>query len=140
MTWLVLAFALQLSYTPNDTTVQYQAPATIFDVQSQIIADMDAELRAFDEHLYVGSSVGVPFWINQGGATSPSVNTGFGGWPSALQSTIRIGLRFGGFEVGYSHLCTHPVVPYLPLTGEQVIWDGFYDEFHVKFSGSVKLF
>jgi hypothetical protein len=131
--WLVLAFALQLGYTPNDTAIQYQANKTIWDSDSSLIISMDAELRAWNT-IYIGGSLAVPTWISTG-ASLPTVTIGSGGWPSTLQSVIRAGVRLGGVEIGWSHLCTHPVMPYQPLLGTQTLWEGFYDEFHIKFAG-----
>jgi hypothetical protein len=138
MNWLVLAFALQLGYTPNDTVWQYNKPPEITFEQGQVLVDMDAEVRAWNM-LYIGGSLGVPVAIETGEA-APNLSVEPGAWPSALQSIFRAGVRFGGVEIGWSHLCTHPVMPYQPMFGQQTLWEGGYDEFHVKFSGSVNLF
>jgi hypothetical protein len=137
MNWLVLAFALQLAYTPSDSATIYKPPVTVSSAQSEMLIDMDAELRAWN-FLYVGGSVGVPTWIDKGW-TIPGF-TLYCGFPNALQSVIRAGVRFGGVEIGWSHLCTHPVMPFQPILNEQTFWEGSYDEFHIKFSGTVKLF
>lgn len=131
MNWLILAFALQLGYTPNDYMVQYQPPPRLCSTEAALNISMDAELRAWHT-LYVGGSFGVPVWITSGDGYTP-----FSGWPQALQSVVRAGIRFGGIEIGWSHLCSHPVMPYQPLFQNQTIWEGGYDEFHVKFSGEV---
>lgn len=134
MTWLVLAFAFNLGFTPNDAVVQYQGPTWIVNQSAESIVNMDVELRAFDEHFYVGGSLGVPVWQAPNDGVIPSF------WPNDLQSVVRLGFRWGGVEIGYSHLCTHPVMPYQPIVGSQTSWEGGYDEVHIKFSGSVKLF
>lgn len=134
MNWLILAFAFNLGYTPDASAVQYQAPAFVLNQSSEAIINMDAELRAFNEHFYIGGSLGVPVWQDPNDGAIPSF------WPNDLQAVVKLGIRFGGVEIGYSHLCTHPVMPYQPMVGSQTSWEGYYDEIHVKFSGSVKLF
>jgi hypothetical protein len=128
MNWLILAFALQLGYTPNSTILMYDPPSMIYDTTAQGLVSMDAEARIL-EHLYIGGSLSVPVWKTPG----------IGFWPSELQSMVRAGLRFPGFELGWSHLCTHPVLPYQPIFNSQVLWEGAYDEFHLRISGEVKL-
>jgi len=127
MNWLVLAFALTLGYTPNDNEWQYSPPPQVWSTESALIVCMDAEVRAWNA-LYAGGSLGVPVWSVPGGY-----------WPQSLQSVIRAGVRFGGVEVGWSHLCSHPVMPFQPMYDERTLWEGGYDEFHVKFSAEVHL-
>jgi hypothetical protein len=146
MSWLVLAFALQIGYTPNDAVMQYAAAPSpsVWDSESALIISMDVELQAWNL-FYVGGSLGVPTWVtNQTivGYQGESVQSSFGGWPQSLQSIIRAGVRIpmtsdDSIEIGWSHLCTHPVMPYQPIYGEQTQWEGGYDEFHIKFSGKV---
>lgn len=127
MSWLVFAFALQLGYIPEATAIMYQPPPRVENVLEQGLVSFDAEARLF-KTFYVGGSVGIPVW--QAGELSF--------WPSELQSVVRAGVRFGGLEIGWSHLCTHPVMPYQPLYGSQALWEGFYDEIHIKLSGEIQ--
>jgi hypothetical protein len=129
MQWLILAFALQLGYTPNNSAVLYTPPPFVLNQAAQGIISMDVEARLWGV-LYLGGDLGVTVW-NCPSDGIPSF------WPDRLQSTVRAGIRFGGIEIGWSHLCTHPVMPYQPLINEQAIWDGAYDEIHVKFSGEI---
>jgi hypothetical protein len=130
MNWLVLAYALQLGYTPNNMAVLYTPPTFVVNQHEQGIISMDVEARLWG-FLYIGGDLGVTVW-NFPSNDIPSF------WPDRLQSVVRAGVRFGGIEIGWSHLCTHPVMPYQPLIHEQAIWDGLYDEIHIKFSGEVK--
>jgi hypothetical protein len=128
MNWIVLAFALQFGFSPETWAIMYSPPRGLNTIeQQQFYVAMDAEVRLWD-FLYVGGSLGVPMWKSGEGYTF---------WPSELQSVTRAGVRFGPVEVGWSHLCSHPVVPGLPLWEPQVLWEGGYDEFHVKVSGQI---
>ena len=129
MNWLVLAFALQLGYSPLAQVTEYQPPSVVMSSQGLFVG-MDAELRVWD-HLYFGGGMEVPMWIS-GASVGPL-------WPYSLQSVVRAGVRFGGLEIGWSHLCTHPIVPYQPFFGEQPLWEGATNEFHIKLSGEIHL-
>ena len=113
---------------PNSTVIMYEPPQMVYHEREQALVDLDVEAR-IAKIFYVGGSVGIPVW-----------KTGSGFFPMELQSIFRAGFRPApGIEIGWSHLCTHPVMPYQPIFGQQALWEGFYDEFHVKLSGEVKL-
>jgi hypothetical protein len=126
MNWLVLAFSLHLGFTPDATVFAYQPPAIVTFEEAMGVISSEVEAR-FWSMVYIGGSLTVPVWKIDG----------IGFWPMELQSEIRAGVRLGGIEIGWSHLCTHPVMPYSTF-GRQALWEGFYNEFHLKFSGEVK--
>ena len=128
MNWIVLAFAMQFGFSPNMWMLMYSPPPGLHAVeQQQFYVDMDAEVRILG-HVYIGGSLLVPEWKS-------GVSIDF--MPSELQSLVRAGIRFDNVEIGWSHLCSHPVVPGLPLWDPQVLWEGGYDEFHVRFFNQV---
>jgi hypothetical protein len=126
MNWLAFVFAFQLGCAPNVIMSMYDPPPSVILQESEIIISFDAEIRAWDL-LYVGGNVSVPMWKV----------SGITFFPNELQSIFKAGLRYKGIEIGWSHLCVHPVVPYLPLSETKILWEGNYDEFHLKFSGEV---
>jgi hypothetical protein len=124
MPWLVLAFALQLGYTPDATMLMYQPTFSPPNAMEEELVDFDFEARLFN-FIYVGGNMAAPMWHT----------VGLSFWPNELQSEVRAGIRIGDIEVGWSHICTHPVIPYAART--QILWEGWYDEFHIKISGEV---
>ena len=132
MNWLVLAFSLQLGWLPTTGAgVQlYEPTHAAIQQDGQIIIDFNTELR-FWKFLYIGGELDSSSW---------KANNQIGFWPDSIGYGIRAGLRLGGFEFGYEHFCIHPSPPYIPFSNNSFLREGSYDEFHVKFSGSVNLF
>ena len=126
MNWLILAFALQLGYTPNDLAVIYTPPPGVYSREGLGIVEMDFEARAWG-FLYIGGSIGTAVWAE---------SDMFGFRPERSSFDVRAGIRFGALELGWSHHCAHPTIPYLPIfASTRVLWEGIYDEVHLKISG-----
>ena len=124
MNWLVLWFAFQLGFTPNDGMVMYTPSPYILYPANEGIIDMDMEFRLFNT-VYIGGDVGTLVWKTGG----------IDFWPNRMTYSVRAGIRHGGIELGWSHYCTHPVLPFQPMFDSRILWEGGYDEFHIKFSG-----
>jgi hypothetical protein len=125
MNWLVLSYFLTVGMNFNHSvaidSMLWQAPANAVETT------LGAELLAMD-HVFVAASV----------KTDESYIGGASFAPFLSEYNVKIGLRFGGFEVGYEDDCTHPTLakqvnlPYHLYGG----WNGVY----LSFKGSCKLF
>jgi hypothetical protein len=125
MNWLVLSYfltaGLNLQHNVEINGLLWQAPPNAIETT------LGAELLAMD-HIFLAASV----------KTDESYIGGASFAPFLSEYNVRVGLRFGGFEVGYEDDCTHPtlngaVIPKTYLYGG---WNGFY----ASFKGSCKLF
>ncbi len=131
MTWLALWFALQAGLSPNSMMVDYPLKDQMFYPDTGYI-ELSAELRFFDGHFFIGGSARIEVQKN--------VLPDFSFTPEMLASGFNAGLRFGGLEIGALYSCQHPVVPYYDYYKPILVWDGWYGEVYVKFSGETKLF
>jgi len=126
---LVLLFHLELGYMPMDNWRCYDPLALINNTALYI--NMDAELDAFDGLLFIGG------YCRTNMLTTDKLDEF---WPHTMTYGFRAGLRpFGGFEIGFRHMCTHPVIAYMMNTAGRFNYEGAYEEFYVKFSGSFTL-
>lgn len=131
MNWLVLSYFLTAGLTLHqNVSIQSQSPAGDMVWQppnNTVETTLGAELLAID-HIFLSASV-----------KTDEAYLGIVSWaPFLSEYNVKIGARFGGFEIGYVDDCTHPELArqfYMPslLYGE---WSGFY----ISFRGSAKLF
>lgn len=129
MTWLALWFALQAGFMPNDLMVVYRPGIVSLDQQTEYV-NLQGELRAFDNRVFLGGSIKTE--MQQDGARANFM-------PESSTYLFTAGLRLGGVEIGYLHVCSHPVVPSYYLLNPVIGYDQGYDDFYIRFSGSVDL-
>jgi len=125
---LSMNFELQTGYFLIDQIVVGSPHLfTVVDQQKDFLAtNMMAELLMFDT-LFVGGRMRCDFMLDE-----------FTGNPFLQRYWFFAGIRFGGVEIGITHLCIHPV----EISGQTNtnIISGGNTELYVKFSGNIKLF
>lgn len=126
MSWLALAFALELGVLPMNGWVMYDPPALVFEAP-EFYQQLEARAILWD-HLFAGGKVRIYDWMREDG----------GFWPSQGAFTFEAGLSFRGLELGFRHYCTHPILPYLEYVPAGVKWEGAYQEIYLRLGGSTK--
>lgn len=128
MTWFALWAALQIGLSPSSGIVEY--PLQPWSVNQTVYTQLEAEVRMLDGLLFAGGMVRTEV---QQQNVNPS-------WVPELSSYgFKAGLRIGGFELGYLHVCQHPTLPYYSIYHPVIRWDGWWTELYVRVSGEVKL-
>jgi len=128
MTWLALAFALEVGMLPNSTMITYQPdPVISRDLAGSFYTDLSARLQ-IAEILFVGGGVRT----YEGGY--------FGGWfPTDAYYRVEVGLAWQGVELFFRHTCIHPVVPMFGSTHPTALYEGAYEELGIRITGTVNL-
>jgi hypothetical protein len=131
MNWLVLWFALTVGYSPDSMMLLYTAQQQMFFPDAAYV-ELNMELRAFNDHFFIGGDVrteiqkfidGTPTFV-----------------PEMASYGFHTGIRDGGMEIGVLYVCQHPVVPYYSEYHPFIVWEGWYAEGYIRFSGQAKLF
>jgi hypothetical protein len=126
MTWLALAFALEIGTLPSGGFVLYEAPDFI-NAKGSYYIDFQAEIVAWDL-LYISGGIKTYIW-DQGGEWTF--------WPHSTLYNVGAGLRLGLLTVGWRHFCAHPVTPYSILYDPQLQGEGSWDEIFVRMEGKI---
>ena len=62
-------------------------------------------------------------------------------WPTALSSFFTAGVVFNGVEIGWRHICTHPIVPYIGKNPIDLYSDQGANELYIRYeTKSIKIF
>lgn len=125
MTWLALAFALEVGLLPFDQTIMYQPPARS-DEKWVFYTTLEAELQFLDNHAFIGGRTEIREWKDL---------AAMGFWPERAGFAFNAGLRWGPVEIGFLHYCTHPVIPFEPLREPSVLWEGAYEKIYLRVEG-----
>lgn len=128
MTWLALVFALELGALPSGGFLMYDPPA-YQDWTGSGYTELSASVE-LAKTLYAGGGV----------RTTVLSDGSLNFWPEGAYYYFTAGVRWKGIEIFWRHYCIHPVVPYLPLTGDvRQVWEGSYDEIGIRISGTLPL-
>jgi len=128
MNILVFLFVLELGYLPLDDWRCYDPLDYVGNTALYI--NMDAEIDVFSGFLFVGGHC----------RTSMLTTDRVYFWPNTMTYGFRFGIRpLEGLEIGFRHMCTHPVMPYIIDAPGKLNYEGAYEEFYIKFSGSFTL-
>ena len=123
MNWLIFLFAIELGFAPSYGSLNITEGVPDFMLTEQVgYVQMDAEVEMFD-FLFVGGSMKTYI---QG--TSDITNY----HPFELDSFFNAGLRFGDMELGWRHLCLHPVRPLEIVYNSNTSTDASYDEYYIR--------
>jgi len=121
MNILVFLFVLQLGYAPTGVPTMFDAPGVD---DRAMYTDFKAEFVLLN-FFFVGGYAKTYFTFSD-----------MHGYPFEAYYGFSAGFRFGnGLELGWKHVCMHPIVTslYAPSMGES------YNEIYLKFSGSFTL-
>jgi hypothetical protein len=126
MTWLALAFWLELGFTPFDQFNMYIPTDSFLVIEQQYYAEFNVEVTAWNS-LFVGGDVRIYAWRNEDHFIGFNPNRG--------AFLIFAGLRLNPFEIGFRHYCTHPIIPFIPREPAGIIWEGSYEEVYIRIGG-----
>jgi hypothetical protein len=120
MQWLIFLLAFEIGTTPYNGWVMQDGVHVQETPQHYTTFEVEAE--AF-EHLFIGGEIRTRMY---------GVKDSWTFSPFADEYTFRAGVRFGPVEMGFRHLCTHPVVPYIASSGVDIAYEGAYEELYVR--------
>ena len=121
----ILGFMLTLEFglVTENAWYLYQQDTYSEQLGEMWYSDVNFEVTAWDT-IFVGSEVTTymhPLKINS--------------WdPSWITYTFSTGLRFDPLEIGFRHLCTHPIQTYVRSTSEykEPLIEGGYEEIYLS--------
>ena len=121
MNWLVLLFAFEVGMVPNNGWVMQEFDYHLQE-QNQYYTEFEFEAEAWDT-LFVGGKIKTRMYDSPDSWTYK---------PFTDEYTFNAGLRFDFLEIGFRHLCTHPVIPYIRSSGAKINYEGAYDELYFR--------
>ena len=125
MNWLILLYFIELGYSPFYGSLN-GLPVNETEIVNENVyyITLDAEVVILD-HLFVGGAVKTYFQDQKDNYTF---------YPFEADYLFKAGLRYKNLEVGFRHLCLHPVRPYEMYYQPQGSTDGSYEEFYIRIS------
>jgi hypothetical protein len=128
MSWLALAFALEIGVLPNNVWTTYDPPATVIE-RPEFYQQFEARVMLW-QCLFAGGSMRIYDWMEEGQLNFK---------PNGAAFTFEVGLSFKSLEFGFRHWCgVHPITPYLEQTPARVGPEGGYEEVYLKLTGSTR--
>jgi len=125
MNWIILLYFLELGYSPFYGSLNSLPVEEIQIVNENVYyIILDAEVIILD-YLFIGGAVKTYF---QDQADDYSYH------PFESDYLFKAGLRYKNLELGFRHLCLHPVRPYEMYYQPQSSTDGSYEELYIRIS------
>ena len=124
MNWIILIYFLELGYSPFYQSLNVMEESSRINAENIYYITLDAEVVILD-HLFIGGAVKTYFQDQKDNYTF---------YPFEADYLFKAGLRFGPLELGFRHLCLHPVRPYEMYYQPQGSTDGAYEEFYIRIS------
>lgn len=121
MQWIVLAAALELGWMPMGDFVMHE-PQGWASTTGSFYVEMDARVVICDI-LFVGGEVKTLMY---------KTPDGYSFWPERMVYEFSAGVTFGPAEIGWRHMCTHPIIPYLREWPGLARWEGAYEEVYLR--------
>lgn len=115
-----LKASLEIGWLPNGTALMIEdsgIKAHQENEDEQFYTDLSADVWLFD-HVFVGGSVKTYMF-----ASSEEINFD----PNQDMYTFHVGATYKGIEIGFEHMCTHPVVTYSALNWNDKNWEGYWE-------------
>jgi len=126
MSWLTFIVALELGWMPTGTMIQYALPQPY----AQYLAEwtyVEFEARGQAGPVFVeGRLKSTQARLDDDTATVASFH------PDGMLYEVGGGLTWGPLTIGFRHMCTHPMMAYLPLSGGKPLWEGAYEEVYAR--------
>jgi len=122
---LVLAWALECGIV-GGTLAQYDADEVFYThFEYPLYANLSAEL-VYDK-IFAGGFVNTTMWYN--GALKC--------YPFEMAYGIGAGVRFGDLEIGFQHVCKHPIIPYQDYSIDRALfitprYEGYIDRLYFR--------
>lgn len=118
---LILTLGLELSVFPFSTLQLYEPVRSMQDTPSFSVR--------YSTELLVNKHIFLRGYIDIGEA--PSSNAMFA--LTAGQYSVSVGFLAGPIEVGYEHLCFHPLIAYIPMKPEVTpLYEGAIERVYIK--------
>jgi len=125
MNWLILLYFLELGYSPfYDSRNVSEIDNIRIRTESVYYITMDAEIVILD-FLFIGGAVKTYFQEQE---------NDYSYFPFEADYLFKAGFQYKNIEVGFRHLCLHPVRPYEMYYQPQGSTDGAYEEFYIRIS------
>jgi hypothetical protein len=122
MTLLTILFALEIGALPRNNWVLYPAHQISIAEEITYYTELEAEIQ-------IG---GVLF--GRGSVRTDVTPEALTDWrPFWTQYEVIVGARLGIVEIGFRHLCTHPIITYAPFHPDITpLIEGAYEEVYVR--------
>lgn len=124
MTWLIFIMALEAGIVPESGWVMREQSYVHPD--PLVYTQFEFEAEAW-ETLFVGGSIKT---------VAQKAEYGWTFAPNYDRYVFTAGVRAGQLELGWRHMCMHPVFAYIgQRPRETVDLEGAYDEFYIRIEG-----
>lgn len=121
MEWLFLLIALEFGYIPTGHVTMFEQDRG-YSTKETFYGQLDAEIQM--DIFYVGASIKT-FMKPKSGKHAFS--------PERVDYWFRLGMRYKSIEIGFRHLCVHPIV-YTYIDVAKPLWGGVYEEVFIRLS------
>lgn len=125
MNWLILLYFIELGYSPFYESANKFVDFSYIKNENVYFITLDIEAELL-KYIFIGGAVKTYF---QDRINSKSY------LPFEADYLFKAGLRYKNIELGFRHLCLHPVRPYEMYYQPQGSTDGAYEEFYIRISG-----
>lgn len=107
--WIFLVGALELAWFPSGAVGSFaEREPDLYLCDVGVTLDADVRIGGQRVYGFLGGRMYVPLSVYN----FEMGLLGLSGLPAALESTLRAGVVIGIVEVGFEHVCMHPVVLY----------------------------
>jgi len=123
MNILIFLFAIEMGYSPMnisriETDIDYKV--NLWDIS------LEPEVILFDYlHIYGKADIKM----------LPETRTFY---PMSIESTFKASFQYKGLELGYEHLCIHPIVPGSVELFYPQVYDETNNRFYIRFESGNK--
>ncbi len=124
MWWLSLLFALEIGFSPMGGWNFYEegSYAYVNNFNDNAYTKLEGDLRVFN---FISFKSTVTTWVGRDG---PAAYSPF--WVT-YDTTLRLDFDF--IEIGWFHTCTHPLQPYVSMTGySNPVLEGGYSQVYLR--------
>ena len=113
---LVFSYFIELGWIPYDDVITYDSSC---HQENSFYLAFDTELKW--SFFWIGGNVKIFTWHHEGNTF----------WPNRIDFLSRLGIDVGILTIGWRHLCSHPIMPYVRITDAP---DGAFTEFFIRLS------
>lgn len=120
--WLVLYFFIEFGVVPNNGWIMYETEHhTAAEAHYYIDLGVRAQLY---EYFFIEGAVKTRMWDEKNEWTFAPFNSEY---------RFGFGVQAGPLTMGFRHLCTHPVIPYInSVPPGPIQYEGGYDEIYFR--------
>ncbi len=125
MNWLIILYFIELGYSPFYDSWN-SLPVDELRISNENVFDvtLDAEVQIFD-YFFMGGAIKSYFQDKENQDSF---------YPFESNYLFKAGLRYKNIELGFRHLCLHPVRPYEMIYNAKGSTNGAYEEFYIRIS------